>query len=121
MAEVTAVARALGDEARLRALLALRGGERCACQLVALLGLADSTVSKHMAVLRAAGLVRSRKRGRWVYYGLADGGASGAVKDALAWAVAHAAGSSRARADAVSLKAILRASPGDLCAGKDCR
>jgi ArsR family transcriptional regulator len=62
--------KALSDETRLRAVCALRGGELCVCQLVALLELAPSTVSKHLSLLRAARLVESRKEGRWMYYRL---------------------------------------------------
>ncbi len=62
--------KALADENRLRALYALRGGELCACQLIALLDLAPSTVSKHLSILRAARLVDSRKEGRWMHYRL---------------------------------------------------
>jgi len=64
------VLKALADETRLRALCALRGGELCVCQLIALLELAPSTVSKHLSILRAARLVESRKEGRWIYYRL---------------------------------------------------
>ena len=62
--------KALADESRLRALCALRGGELCVCQLIALLDLAPSTVSKHLTILRSARLVESRKDGRWMYYRL---------------------------------------------------
>lgn len=62
------VLRALGDDHRLRAALVLRRHELCVCQIVELLQLAPSTVSKHLAILKDAGLVESRKRGRWVYY-----------------------------------------------------
>lgn len=63
---------ALSDPTRLRLLLALRDGELCACQLIALVGLAPSTVSKHLALLREAGLVAARKEGRWVHYRLEE-------------------------------------------------
>jgi ArsR family transcriptional regulator, arsenate/arsenite/antimonite-responsive transcriptional repressor len=63
---------ALSDENRVRALYALRHGELCVCQLIELLGLSPSTVSKHLSILRNAGLLDSRKEGRWVYYRLAD-------------------------------------------------
>ena len=72
---LTAAARlfaALSDPTRLRLLLALREGELCACQLIGLVGLAPSTVSKHLTLLREAGLVAARKDGRWVHYRLAD-------------------------------------------------
>ncbi|MCX8007543.1 MAG: metalloregulator ArsR/SmtB family transcription factor [Coriobacteriia bacterium] len=44
--------------------------EVCACKISERLGLAASTVSHHMALLREAGLVRARKDGTWVYYAL---------------------------------------------------
>lgn len=48
----------------------LRRGELCACQITAVLELAPSTVSAHLAELRRAGLVTERKEGRWIYYSL---------------------------------------------------
>lgn len=66
------ILKALADENRLRALCALRDGELCVCQIIALLGLAPSTVSKHLAILRSARLVDSRKEGRWIYYRLSE-------------------------------------------------
>lgn len=77
--------KALADETRLRALVALRYGELCLCQLVELLGLAPSTVSKHLSVLQQAELVTRRKDGRWHYYRLAGSGASPRVLELLAW------------------------------------
>ena len=63
--------KALADPNRVRLLLALRGGELCACQITELFGLAPSTMSKHLSILYQAGLVDSRKNGRWVHYGVA--------------------------------------------------
>ncbi len=63
---------ALSDENRVRMLFALRHGELCVCQLIELMGLSPSTVSKHLSILRDAGLLDSRKEGRWVYYRLAN-------------------------------------------------
>ena len=68
--EIMEALKALADEKRVRILYALRNGELCVCQLIALLNLAPSTVSKHLTVLRAARLVDSRKDGRWMYYRL---------------------------------------------------
>jgi len=70
MREFMAIAKALADESRTRVLMFLRGGELCVCQIVEMLGLAPSTVSKHMAILHQARLVESRKDGRWTYYRL---------------------------------------------------
>ena len=68
MKKSIAVFKALSDPHRLRAFMALQGGELCICQIIALLELAPSTVSKHMSILKQAGLVESRKEGRWIYY-----------------------------------------------------
>ena len=55
------LAKALSDENRVRALMMLREGELCVCQIIELLGLAPSTVSKHMSILRQVRLVQTRK------------------------------------------------------------
>jgi DNA-binding transcriptional ArsR family regulator len=65
--------KALANPARLRIMAMLENGELCACQLIAVLGLAPSTVSRHVAELRSAGLLTERKDGRWVHYALAAG------------------------------------------------
>ena len=57
---------------RLRMLSMLRGGELCVCQVTAVLELAASTVSAHLADLKRAGLVEERKVGRWVFHRLAE-------------------------------------------------
>jgi DNA-binding transcriptional ArsR family regulator len=85
MFEFLNITKALAEENRLRILLALEGRELCVCQLIELLELAPSTVSKHMAILRQARLVNGRKDGRWMYYRLADARATTEVKEALAW------------------------------------
>jgi DNA-binding transcriptional ArsR family regulator len=61
----------------------LRSGSLCVCQITAVLRLAASTVSAHLAELRRAGLVRERKDGRWVEYRLADDPATGALLDGV--------------------------------------
>ncbi|MFA0888232.1 MAG: ArsR/SmtB family transcription factor [Synergistales bacterium] len=73
MEKTLALIKALADKHRLRALLALRGQEICLCDLQELLGLAPSSVSRHMAILEEAGFVRSRKKGKWTYFRLPDG------------------------------------------------
>ncbi|WP_254863897.1 ArsR/SmtB family transcription factor [Halovivax gelatinilyticus] len=67
-----AVFGALANEHRLRALAALREGELCACELQVVLDAPQSTVATHLRTLREAGLVRTRKKGRWTYYRIAD-------------------------------------------------
>jgi len=61
---------ALSDSTRLRLVLALADGERCVCELMDLMGAAQSRLSFHLRVLKEAGVVRDRRDGRWVYYTL---------------------------------------------------
>lgn len=63
--------RGLGDPTRLRLLLALQDGERRVVDLVAEVGLAQSTVSGHLACLRDCGLLEMRPQGRQSFYRLA--------------------------------------------------
>ncbi|MEW6106852.1 MAG: metalloregulator ArsR/SmtB family transcription factor [Bacillota bacterium] len=66
-----AVFKALGHETRVRMVEILaREGEKCVCELVERLGFDQSTISKHLAVLKAAGVVASRKEGLNVVYRL---------------------------------------------------
>ena len=64
------VLKALGHPSRLAMVEALLQGEKCVCDLQQLVGSDISTVSKHLAVLRYAGLVDDRKEGLKVYYRL---------------------------------------------------
>jgi len=54
------------------------------CQIQAVLGLAPSTVSKHLAILRSAGLVDDRRDGKWIHYGLAAAGRNAHAAGVLA-------------------------------------
>ena len=62
------IAKALAHPSRLLMLDALQGQDRCVCELTELVGVDQSTVSKHLAVLKHAGLVSDRKEGSMVYY-----------------------------------------------------
>jgi ArsR family transcriptional regulator len=63
--ETIDIAKALSDANRVRALMLLTDGPLCVCQIIEMLGLAASTTSKHMSILRQAGLVEADKQGRW--------------------------------------------------------
>lgn len=115
MTATAGLAAALSDPSRLRALAALRGGELCVCQLIALLALAPSTVSKHMAILRQSGLVVSRKQERWVYYRLPGDDAPVSVREALGWALDSLRRDPQVREDRRNLQSILKTDPGELC------
>lgn len=64
--------KAVGDPTRTRILKLLEGGGLCVCQVQAVLGLAPSTVSKHLTILKIAGLVNDQRTGKWIEYGLSD-------------------------------------------------
>ena len=115
MGEFLAIAKALSDENRVRALMFLGDGELCVCQIIEMLGLAPSTISEHMAVLHRAGLVESRKEGRWIYYRLAGVGASPCARAALEWVRDCLENDRRVRADARRLASVKRTPVEELC------
>ena len=103
------ITKALADESRARALLALRGGELCLCQIIDLLGLAPSTDSKHMTVLVQADLALCRKDGRWHYYRLPKAEeASPEVRSTLDWLHSIVGCCPTAKQDCKRLKEICR-------------
>lgn len=70
MDSLAAFFKALADPTRLRILCCLRDGERCVCDIMAALDMPQSTISRHLATLRHAGLVTGRRGGKWMYYQL---------------------------------------------------
>ena len=72
MLQATQMFRALADETRLRILNLLHQRELCVCQIVEVLELGQSKVSRHLACLRNAGLVNDRRDATWMYYSLAE-------------------------------------------------
>lgn len=107
--------KALADESRLRAAAALLEHELCVCQISELLKLAPSTVSKHMTILKEAGVVNSRKRGRWVFYSIARSAVPGATGRLLRHAIQNVAVSACGRKDMKRLREILKIDPELLC------
>lgn len=61
---------ALADRTRLRLLNLMRGGEVCVCFFAEVLGTNNPKISRHLAYLKRAGLVHSRREGKWVHYSL---------------------------------------------------
>jgi DNA-binding transcriptional ArsR family regulator len=109
------VARALADENRVRILMALQDGELCVCQIIHLLRLAPSTVSKHISILYQAGLLDSRKAGRWVYYRLPAKSDSPSVSSAIRWMRQCLAGTPGIAADGRRLRSIRAMDARELC------
>jgi len=70
MRQASNLYKALSDQNRLRILMMLREKSLCVCEIVKILQLANSTVSKHLSILRHADLIMNEKDGRWVNYRL---------------------------------------------------
>ena len=116
MFEFMNITKALADENRVRILMALSGREeRCVCQLIDMLQLAPSTVSKHLFILRNARLILGRKEGRWMYYRLNADDAPEVVKGALAWVMRSVAEAPVIREDGERVAAFLMGSAEAKC------
>jgi len=101
------ITKAVADMQRLRILMALKNGELCVCQIIEMLGLAPSTVSKHLSILNNAGLVISRKEGRWSYFSLPQGKELVPVKTVLEWLDASLRNDEVIQKDIKSLSSVL--------------
>jgi ArsR family transcriptional regulator len=93
------VAKALAHPSRLLILEALQEGEMCVCELTDLVGSDQSTVSKHLSVLKQTGIVDTRKEGSMIFYRLRIACLNGffscvenVLKDRLEWDARRAAG-----------------------------
>ena len=79
--------RALADRTRLRLLNLIADKEICVCYFVEILGISQPKISRHLAYLRRAGIVATRRQGRWMHYRLVaprDAVASAILKEMLA-------------------------------------
>ncbi len=111
MREVLEIAKALADETRLRVLVCLEGSTLCLCHLTEILGLSDSTVSKHLSVLTDSKLLVCRQKGRWHYYRWAGEEATPCVQAALTWVRQHALNHPVAQSDMAKRALVLLNSP----------
>jgi ArsR family transcriptional regulator len=68
MDQLIQIFKALSDKNRLRIVKMLEQKSMCVCEITEILQLANSTVSKHLSILKNAGLIVSQKEGRWINY-----------------------------------------------------
>jgi len=84
-----AVMKAVSDPTRVRILKILEDGEICVCQIIAVVELSQSTISKHLFLMKVAGLIEDRKDKKWVFYSLdgkdADGYAGRVLRNLRGW------------------------------------
>ncbi len=121
MNDLVTIASALSDMSRVRALCALQSGELCVCRIIELLNLAPSTVSKHMQILKQAGLVESRKEERWIYYRIASDCSNAIITGALNWLVTTAINDTLIENDRKLLLSICAQTPESLCKKRQIR
>jgi len=81
MKKLTKIFKSLSDPNRLRIIKMLEQKELCLCEISKILGLANSTVSKHLSILRESGLIVDYKDGKWVIFRLAKSPESLYVKE----------------------------------------
>jgi ArsR family transcriptional regulator len=111
MQEAAAIYRLLGEDARLRLLRVLAQERLNVTELTSVLGIAQSGVSRHLGLLKDAGLVAEAPAGGYTYYGLAPAAAGSplaAVWSLLRAQFAETAASPSARADGARLQEVLR-------------
>ena len=91
LTSIDRLCKALADPTRLRMLGVLSSGEVCVCHIQDSLGIPQPKASRHLAYLRRAGLVETRKRGLWVYYRLASrrDGVAQTILDAVQHCIGH--------------------------------
>lgn len=105
--------KALSDLNRVRIVAALsRYDELCACQLIELLQVTGATVSRHLSILQHAGLLTSRKEGRWMHYRLVP--PQGAER-LLQWLTEATVQSAELQADRLALERITAVEREELC------
>lgn len=122
LSQTVSIAKALGDETRLRIMALLEEQELCACQIIEVFELANSTISRHLSVLKQAGLLQSRKSGRWIYYAWAQED-SEILHSTQNWLSEIIPKDAQIQQDRQQIAEILKMNPEDLCRiqnGKDC-
>jgi ArsR family transcriptional regulator, arsenate/arsenite/antimonite-responsive transcriptional repressor len=94
LADMETLLKALADVTRLRILGLLLTGEVCVCHIHESLRISQSKASRHLAYLRRAGLVATRRDGLWIHYRLADlqDPVLRTLRDAVTHAIGHVEG-----------------------------
>ena len=118
MNEIVEILKAVSDPTRVRILMSLCNGELCVCRITALLKLATSTISKHMSILKHAGLVDSRKDGKWMFYKLNLSGNTGLGLKILSLLKSSLINDDLITSDAARLEEVIKMTHEELCNNK---
>ncbi|RMF97797.1 MAG: ArsR family transcriptional regulator [Candidatus Schekmanbacteria bacterium] len=113
MDKIVQVIKSLSDKNRLRIIAALmENKELCACQITELLNIRGASVSRHLSQLVNAGILKSRKEGRWIYFSIRNRKMSDAL---LSCIKAELLKSEEIERDRKVLKKILATDVEDIC------
>jgi ArsR family transcriptional regulator, arsenate/arsenite/antimonite-responsive transcriptional repressor len=100
--------KALSDPNRIRIMKMLTLRELCLCEVRAVLGLSNSTVSRHLTILRDAGLILDAKEGKWVNFRLNNRSQSKFIRSTIALVRGSFGDDEAVRRDAIALRRVDR-------------
>lgn len=115
MKKTANIFKALSDETRLRVIKLLQERELCVCELIQVLNMSQPRISRHLSVLKNAGIVDDRREGKWVYYSLRAGAENNDVKPILKTMSLLANDNSVVKKDKKNLKKAVRLSEIEGC------
>ena len=110
MKKITNIFKALSDDTRLRVVKLLQERELCVCELMQVLDMSQPRISRHLSVLKNAGLVNDRREGKWIHYSLRKETQGKEIKIFLDAMVVMANDDAIIRADKKNLKKAIRLS-----------
>ena len=106
--DLAKVLKALSEPHRLRIMKMLEQRPLCVCEITAVLQLATSTVSKHLSILRTAGLIRAEQDGKWINYHLHELQELEPIRSLVRQLVESVTSDATIRADAAAVKTVDR-------------
>ena len=115
MKKTANIFKALSDETRLRVVKLLQERELCVCELIQVLNMSQPRISRHLSVLKNAGIVDDRREGKWVYYSLCNETRNNKVKTILEAMSLLADDNSVVKKDKKNLKRAVRLSKIERC------
>ena len=118
MKKIANIFKALSDDTRLRMIKLLHERELCVCELMQVLDMSQPRISRHMSVLKNAGLVEDRREGKWVHYSLRKETQGKEIKILLDAMVVMANDDAIIKADKNKLKKAVRLGEIKTCCNK---
>ena len=110
MKKIANIFKALSDDTRLRVIKLLQDRELCVCELMQVLDMSQPRISRHLSVLKNAGLVNDRREGKWIHYSLRKETQGKEIKILLDAMVVMANDDAVVKADKKNLKKAIRLS-----------